>query len=337
MKIKNRYCIGMHVQFYEIDMVGEAIDAIIDASENIINKENITVDICFNVSQYIETIDTNKITKQDLIQRMASEQIQRIRDLGVNVQYKLHSDDSVFYNVGHYRRDLNYLNCTNHDIIIWGESDCLLPKELFEVLEQVDSYSRSININRYCLTFGVRKMWDDSWSVLEHNKFTKEHYVQLDDMEWKNMPSSIWYTMSKDEMNAINSEAADLDLRVLSYPRFDGSGLVISSDLIKNGVNIPHECWFCGEDTAFQNMAKLVMGEKFVQYVVKNILKVHNRNHPKKREYVFGEMGKTSASKHRRQSNSKYSSLSKLAQENLSMIGKYQDKFNTCNEIRKLQ
>jgi hypothetical protein len=329
MKIKNRYCIGMHVQFYEIELLGESIDAIINACNEVDNKENITVDICFNTSQFIETIDTSKITKEQLEYRMIDEQITRLKDLGVTVQYKVHSDDSIFYNVGHYRRDLNYLNCENHDLIIWGEADCLLPKELFETLEQIDSYSRENNVNRYCLTFGVRKMWDSSWAVIEHNAFTNEQYVELDSMTWVNNPSSIWYSMSIDEMNNINSRASELDIRILNMPRFDGSGLVISSDLIKNGVNIPHECWFCGEDTAFQNMAKLIMGDQFVQYVVKNILKVHNRNHPKKREYVIGEVGKSTASKHRRQANPKWIELDKKAQSNLAMIGKHQTKFNT--------
>ena len=62
---------------------------------------------------------------------------------------------------------------------------------------------------------------------------------------------------------------------------------------------------------------------------VKNILKVHNRNHPKKREYVVGEVGKSNASKHRRQANPKWIALDKKAQANLAMIGKSQTKFNT--------
>jgi len=317
----------MHVQFYEIDMAGEAIDAIINACNTVDNKENITVDICFNVSQYIETIDLNKIHPSKLIDRFYKEQIKRLQKLGIIVQWNPFTDDNEFYTVGQYRRDLNYKNCETHDLIIWGESDCLLPEQLFLVLEQVDEHSRRNHIHRYCLTFGVRKMWDGSWSQIEHNKFQDAKYLELDDMEWINEPSSIWYTMSIEEMNKINDETEELDLRVLHEPRFDGSGLVISSDLIKNGVNIPHECWFAGEDTAFQNMAKAIMGDSFVQYVVKNILKVHNRNHPKKREYVAGEKGRTNASKHRRQANPKWQELDRMAQANLAMIGRRQDKF----------
>jgi hypothetical protein len=317
----------MHVQFYEIDMVSESITAIINACNEVDNKENITIDICFNLSQFIEQIDQTKTSKADLEIRMWDEHVQRIKDVGVNLQYRIHHSDSEFYNVGHYRRDLNYNNCVTHDLIIWGESDCLLPRQLFSILELTDEQSRKQGINRYCLTFGVRKMWDDSWKQIEHDKFTNAKYVHLDSMEWVNNPSSIWYTMSIEEMDAINNDVSELHIEILNMPRFDGSGLVISSDLIKNGVNIPHECWFCGEDTAFQNMAKIIMGDQFVQYVVKNILKVHNRNHPNKREYVVGEIGKSNASKHRRQANSRWQRLDKMAQANLALVGRNQSKF----------
>jgi hypothetical protein len=45
----------------------------------------------------------------------------------------------------------------------------------------------------------------------------------------------------------------------------------------------------CGEDTSFGEMAKKIMGDNFVQYCVKNVLRVHNRRHPRKRTGVLGE------------------------------------------------
>ena len=42
-------------------------------------------------------------------------------------------------------------------------------------------------------------------------------------------------------MNEINSKIEDFDFRYIHYPKIDGSCLVISSDLIKFGVNI-HLC-----------------------------------------------------------------------------------------------
>ena len=45
--------------------------------------------------------------------------------------------------------------------------------------------------------------------------------------------------MSKKEMDEVNNKSEELDLRVIQEPKFEGSCLVISTDLIKVN-NIPH-------------------------------------------------------------------------------------------------
>ena len=80
--------------------------------------------------------------------------------------------------------------------------------------------------------------------------------------------------------------------------KFNGCGLVISSEVIKAGVNIPKSVFFVHEDSAFMWMTNKVLGD-IPQYVVKNILLVHNRNHPNKRMYVKGESGNTLNEKRR--------------------------------------
>ena len=57
---------------------------------------------------------------------------------------------------------------------------------------------------------------------------------------------------------------------------------------IKAGVNIPKSVFFVHEDSAFMWMTNKVLGN-IPQYVIKNILLVHNRNHPKKRMYIKDE------------------------------------------------
>ena len=52
IKLKNKYIIGTHVMFYEIDMIDDLIQSIINAAESVENKENITVDFLFNMSEY---------------------------------------------------------------------------------------------------------------------------------------------------------------------------------------------------------------------------------------------------------------------------------------------
>ena len=138
-----------------------------------------------------------------------------------------------------YRRELNFNYCNSVDYVIWGETDCLVPKEMFLALEQIKEYANSQNIHRYITTFATRKMWDDSWKVLEHPKFTNCKYLERDDTGAFTEPHSIRYVMSLEEMNDINSEADEFELQILQQPKFDGSILVMSADLLKMGVNIP--------------------------------------------------------------------------------------------------
>jgi hypothetical protein len=91
-------------------------------------------------------------------------------------------------------------------------------------------------------------------------------------------------------MNKINDKTDELDVQILSPHKFNGCGLVISSEVIKAGVNIPKSVFFVHEDSAFMYMTNKLLGN-IPQYVIKNILLVHNRKHPKKRMYIKGEEG----------------------------------------------
>ena len=139
---------------------------------------------------------------------------------------------------------------------------------------------------KYLSFFGTCKMWDKSWEPLEHPDFTVKPFVSGPDNidKWW----STWYTMTKDEMNKINDKTEDLDVRTLNHHKFNGCGLVISSEVIKAGVNIPKSVFFVHEDTAFMHMTNKVLGN-IPQYIIKNILLVHNRKHPDKRVHVKGE------------------------------------------------
>ena len=120
--------------------------------------------------------------------------------------------------------------------------------------------------------------------------------------------------MSLEEMYDINSKVEDLDVQVLDQHKFNGCGLVISSDVIKSGVNIPRSVFFVHEDTAFMMMIRKVLGN-IPQYQIKNILLVHNRNHPKKRMYVSGERLDGTMNEKRR-SNDWYVKANKMSEQN---------------------
>jgi len=287
MKLKNKYIVGVHVMFYEIEMLSEYIDACIGMLYDIQNPNNVTFHFTWNVSEYFERIDTTTISIEALDAKFYSE-ISRLQLAGATTIVDIKNNSNPVYNIADYRRDLNYNHCTKFDFILWGETDSLWPRETLHVIEQIDEYAVTNSVHKYVLFFSERKMWDSSWKVIEHNDFTNITFIDSNDWALENLASSKSY-MTLQQMYEINDRAQELDIRVLNTPKFDGSCLVIKSDLIKSGVNIPQSLLCSGEDTSFADMAKLLLGEQFVQFVIKNILRVHNRRHPKKRLYISNE------------------------------------------------
>ena len=121
--------------------------------------------------------------------------------------------------------------------------------------------------------------------------------------------------MSKREMDTINNKTDELDVKVLPQHKFNGCGLVISSEVIKAGVNIPKSVFFVHEDTAFMHITNKVLGN-IPQYVIKNILLVHNRKHPEKRKYVLGEDSKLEMQTRREQCNDWYLTAHQMSESN---------------------
>ena len=323
MKLNNKYIIGCHVMFYEIDMVEEYLNSVHLALQDIENKENVKVEMMWNLSQYFEECESGE---------KLFEIKQRINDL--ENKYGFHSlfyeQNDKPYTMADYRRELNN-QCNECDYVIWGESDCLMPRQMFGVLEQLKEYANSQGVHRYITTFGIRKMWDESWKVLEHPKFTDKPYYDMDTEEdtikATTSPWSIRYTMSQEEMDEVNSETTDLDVQMIPYPKFDGSGLVISSDLLRTGANIPPAVYMNGDDSSFLESCRLHMGEQYKQFVVKNILKVHNRNHPNKRHYVKGD-DNTKNTHFKRATRNWYKEFNEVSKGNLNKLYYSQEPFN---------
>ena len=304
---------------------------------NLIIKEKVIIDLCFNLSQKLEKIDEEKIDEKQLLVKF-SNHVNRLKEVHPNVKWRVHNGDDFYFHAD-YRRDLNYNGCVDNDYVIWGESDALLPEQAFEVLDNIKNYATQNNVNKYVVTFALRKMWDDSWKTLEHNEFTDSPFYELDDPRSKTEQCSIRYTMSNDEMNEINNRAEELDIRILQQPQFDGSILVLSSDLLKNGVNVPR-CILghAVDDTSMMHSCRQIMGESYVQFVVKNILKVHNRNHPKKRNYCL-QMDSDEICTQEKGPNQRgnwYETLKKLANINLSNFGSSQNRFNTYEDFNQI-
>ena len=296
--MKTKIAIGCLVQWYEIEILSEYIDTLIKAITNY-DKESVTIDITFTTNQDLEKISKDKKIL-DILHDFYT-QTNKLKDFHTNVVI----DDNLI-TIADYRRKFNTQYCEEVDLLVWGETDMLVPKQMFTIL---DSLNSNIDTPKYIATFGICKMWDDSWKPLEHIEFTDKPFIHGDGENWWQLR----YTMNEVEMNSFNDKVEDLDISIISPHKYNGCGLVISSEVIKAGVNIPHSCFFIKEDTAFMIMTQRVLGN-IPQYHFKNILLVHNRKHPNKRSYVEGE--NESYIDSNRESNQWYTVANKMCEEN---------------------
>ena len=288
--MENKFAIGCLVQWYEIEMVQDYLYSVKNALDYVDDNKNIIVDLYLNTDQSLEKIDNSKISTPTL-EEIENRFSRMINTTFVGSNYKivgglkdLNSHKKSPYTIADYRRDFNDYYCEKVDVLIWGESDSLIPKQMFKVLDMLHSNVKDEVSSKYVATFGINKMWDDSWRPLEHTDFTDKPFIEADTENWWSIP----YTMTIDEMNRINGKVEELDIRQIKPHKFNGCGLVISSEVIKSGVNIPKSCFFINEDTAFMLMMNKVLGD-VPQWHFKNILIVHNRKHPQKRNYILGE------------------------------------------------
>tara|TARA_R110002012_G_scaffold100670_2_gene239401 strand:- start:3204 stop:4184 length:981 start_codon:yes stop_codon:yes gene_type:complete len=317
-KLNKRYVIGIHVMFFEIEMFKEYVDGLLNLLNDVTNKDNIVLDFCFNTSEHIEKIDTSLISKTELISKFKTE-LSRLHEYTLNVKY--HDTADGFYYHADYRRDLNYNYCKKVDYIMWGETDSLFPKEALQVIERLSTYTDEQGTHRYILSFADRKMWDASWDPLVHPKFVNHTFI--DDENGHLNPNQAKSQMSILRMNEINAEADDFDIGWITEPKISGSCLVLSADLIKSGVNVP-SCLIYNDDEGLSIMAKKLLGDKFIQFICKNILHVHARRHPQKRLYVANENNPHSFAplKH-----DKFKQFKKLSQSNINSLITNEGKF----------
>jgi len=328
-KLNKKYVIGTNIMFFEIEMYKDFIDGLINLLEDIENKENVYIDLCFNVSQLIEKIDTSKITEKQLIAKF-DDGVKRLEKIGTkNIKTRIVKEDEFYFHAD-YRRDLNYNYCKIVDYVMWGETDSFFPKEAFQALESLSEYTDSENIYRYIMCFADRKMWDDSWNPTVHIDY--EHLQYIDDDEHHLHKTQAKSFLPIEEMNEINSKIEDFDFRYINYPKIDGSCLVISSDLIKFGVNVPL-CLIYNDDEGLSIMAQKLCGKDFMQFVCKNLLKVHARRHPNKRLYVLDEDNPNSFEDKK---NSTFNTFKKLSQYNIQNLVNGKNKFYEYNDFKKI-
>jgi len=321
--------IGTHVMFFEIEMYKDFIDGMVNLLETVENKENVIVDLCFNMSEQIEKIDTNKISHDKLKDKFING-VETLKELGFEVVYNIVPSYEFYFHTD-YRRDLNYHYCKKVDYVMWGETDSFFPKEAFEAIETLSKYTDEQNIHRYLLSFADRKMWDASWDALVHNDYVNHTFVD-DDKQHLNL-NQAKSPLPIDKMNEINAKAEEFDFTYINYPKISGACLVLSSDLIKFGVNIP-PCLLYNDDEGLSIMAQKLLGQNYLQFVCKNLLHVHARRHPQKRLYVLDENNPNSFGDKKNNNFQKFLQLSKA---NIQNLINGNNKFYEYNDFKDME
>jgi hypothetical protein len=298
--MKTKFAIGCLVQWYECDIIEEYLDSLKDAIDAY--EGEVIVDFHISKNQ-----DLEKCISDEQFQKCVDKILSEFDNVYNYVSTVNGMDETDLVTIADYRREFNSRYCEHADVLVWGETDMLVPKQMFTVLDMLHQNSQT---PKYIATFGICKMWDDSWRPLEHIDFTDKPFVHGDGENWWQLR----YTMNKDEMNTFNNKVEDLTITNISPHKYNGCGLVISSEVIKSGVNIPKSCFFIKEDTAFMLMTQKILGN-IPQYHFKNILLVHNRKHPKKRMYVKDE-NNLEYIDDKRTFNSWYTKANKMCEEN---------------------
>jgi hypothetical protein len=329
--LKKKYVVGTHVMFYEIEIYKEFINGLINSISNIDNKKNVFVDLCLNLSEHIEKIDIDKMKSKE-IEGVFDAGIIKLLDAGIsgqNVKVKKVRSDEFYYHTD-YRRDLNYNYCKKVDFIIWGETDSFMPKEGLQAIDTLSEYTDSIDEHKYIMCFGDRKLWDASWDPTVHVDY--ESHVFEDGTDSHLNKKQAKSQLSIEEMNEVNSKVDEFDFHMIPYTKIDGSFLVISSDLIKCGVNIPL-CLLYNDDEGFAISYEQLRKGNVKQFICKNLLKVHARRHPNKRMYVLDEDNVHSFAN---QKGDGFQTFKRLSQENIQRLHGAPGKFHEYSDLKAL-
>ena len=173
-------------------------------------------------------------------------------------------------------------------------------------------------------------MWDSSWDPLVHPKYENITFVD-DDKQHLNL-NQAKSPLPIETMNEINSETEEFDFTYINKPKISGACLVISSDLIKFGVNIP-PCLIYNDDHGLSIMAEKLCGDNFIQFICKNLLHVHARRHPQKRLYVLNENNPNSFEDKKQD---RFLTFKELSQLNIQNLYDGKNKFYEYEDFKKI-
>ncbi len=187
-----------------------------------------------------------------------------------NAEVFYKTDKDPFYNIGDWRREVYDKDAK---YTIWGESDCLVPHDFFNILERFNA-----DVNPHILSFSSRKMWDDTWKNVEHSELKKYSREQghFDIFIAKQLCTGTY--IDERTLKKFNDLFEHVNVSKISVPKVDGALLCLSGGFFEKFI--PENMHFVREDTCLEYYCA---SKKIPQYNVDSRIKGHNYNHPKKR------------------------------------------------------
>ena len=146
IKLKNKFAIGCLIQWYEIELIPLYLESVKQSLDHIENKENIIVDLYFNTSQALEKVDESQITISEIkskYRKLLYETFNYDEDnlSLIGCDYKINNfvdeNRDGLYTIADYRRKFNDKYCEKVDVLMWGETDALIPQQTFEILDNL--------------------------------------------------------------------------------------------------------------------------------------------------------------------------------------------------------
>ena len=149
IKINNKFAIGCLVQWYEIDIIEEYVNSVKQSLSQLENPENVIVHFTLTTNQELERIDETQIDMKTIEKKFESMMSDRWR-------FRITSE---LVTIADYRRWFNDYYCDQVDVLMWGETDSLIPTQTFEILDGLHSQVKN-QTPKYVSFFSTSKMWD---------------------------------------------------------------------------------------------------------------------------------------------------------------------------------
>lgn len=248
---------AIHIMWYEHELITEHFNSIRQAIEY--TNLPVKLIVCANAQTYIESPENIDVFEQFL------PKLQKELNSFEHVQLIIKTDVEPFYNIGDFRREVR--NQTGYTV--WGEIDCLIPKTYFGILESL-WMDRDLNNHPHVVTLSSRKMWDESWTSVEH--------MELQSILEKDVVSPFHHNdlISQKELDDFNDKF-EPSIVNLSETKLDGALVTLHPML---PLLIPQDMHFAREDYIAQVVLRMY---GIPQYHLTTVLKGHNYKHPFKR------------------------------------------------------